>query len=572
MWKYLPALVVLSIVTLVVPPVLTAQQVCGRPSAGSAVEEPKDLKSENGALTVNLTLRNDIAPNGQVRYCYTDDAGSLSPTLRVNPGDLLIVRLKNSLRDLGQMAPAHKHGNGRDAQEDPCGAGQMTALSTNLHFHGLSIPPVCHQDEVLKTSIQPGTTPFEYRIRIPKDQPPGLYWYHPHIHGFSKTQVLGGASGAIIVEGIERANKEVAGMRERVVIIRDQDLLNPNASVPIAPKVQVDRDGDVVNSGTGGGKPAKDLSVNFVPVAYPDYRPAVITMRPGERQLWRVLNACAVTYLDLRVITGREAQMLKVIAFDGVPVNRNGDSNIVVIRSRLLIPPSGRVEFIVSAPPDGAPAALVTRAVNTGPGGENDPNRQLASIVLSKAADDTTDVLAASPKPAPTVALPWLGDVAPVRTRKLYFSEKAQNPGDPKSPTAFYITLDGQTPTTFDPTSNTPNIVVKQGDVEDWIIENRSNELHAFHIHQIHFLHMESFGIPVKDPFLRDTIDVPFYDGKSAKYPSVTLRMDFRDPNIVGTFLYHCHLLEHEDNGMMGTIRVEATEHAVSGSPVAGHK
>jgi len=215
---------------------------------------------------------------------------------------------------------------------------------------------------------------------------------------------------------------------------------------------------------------------------------------------------------------------------------------------------------------------LVTRAVNTGPGGENDPNRPLASIVLSKATDDTADFLAASPKPGPAAALPWLGDVVPVRTRKLYFSEKAQNPDDPNSATAFYITLDGQTPKTFDPTSNTPNIVVKQGDVEDWIIENRSNELHAFHIHQIHFLHTESFGIPVKDPFLRDTIDVPFYDGKSAKYPSVTLRMDFRDPNIVGTFLYHCHLLEHEDNGMMGTIRVEAAGHEVSGSAAAGQK
>src|SRR5579871_876646 len=347
MWKYLPALVTLSILIFATPPARAVEQVCGRPAAGSAVEEPKDLRSENGVLTVSLTLRDDIAPNGQVRYCYADDQGSLSPTFRVKPGDLLIVRLKNSLRDLGQHGAAHRHGNGRDPAADPCAAGQMTALSTNLHFHGLSIPPVCHQDEVLKTSIQPGSAPFEYRIRIPKDQPQGLYWYHPHIHGFSKTQVLGGASGAIIVEGIERANKEVAGMRERVLVIRDQELINPNAPVPSAPPVRVDRDGDVVNSGSGGGKPAKDLSVNFVPVAYPDYRPAVITMRPGERQLWRVLNACAITYLDMRVITGREAQMLKVVAFDGVPVNHNGDPNIVVIRSRLLIPPAGRVEFIV---------------------------------------------------------------------------------------------------------------------------------------------------------------------------------------------------------------------------------
>ena len=101
----------------------------------------------------------------------------------------------------------------------------MTSISTNLHFHGLTVPPVCHQDDVLKTSIQPSDPPFEYRFRIPAGEAPGLYWYHPHIHGFSKAQVLGGLSGAMIVEGIERANSEVAGLPERVLIIRDQDLL-----------------------------------------------------------------------------------------------------------------------------------------------------------------------------------------------------------------------------------------------------------------------------------------------------------------------------------------------------------
>ena len=67
---------------------------------------------------------------------------------------------------------------------------------------------------------------------------------------------------------------------------------------------------------------------------------------------------------------------------------------------------------------------------------------------------------------------------------------------------------------------------------------------------------MEWNGVPVYEPFLRDTINVAYWDGKSKQYPSVKLRMDFRDPNIVGTFVYHCHLLEHEDGGMMGVIRV----------------
>jgi FtsP/CotA-like multicopper oxidase with cupredoxin domain len=102
-----------------------------------------------------------------------------------------------------------------------------------------------------------------------------------------------------------------------------------------------------------------------------------------------------------------------------------------------------------------------------------------------------------------------------------------------------------------------PNIVAHQGDVEDWIIENRSQELHAFHIHQVHFALLEWFGLPINEPFLRDTVNVPYWDGKNPVFPRVKLRVDFRDANSIGLFPYHCHLLEHEDSGMMGLIQVE---------------
>jgi FtsP/CotA-like multicopper oxidase with cupredoxin domain len=431
----------------------------------------------------------------------------------------------------------------------------------------LTIPAVCHQDDVVKTSISPRDPPFEYRFRIPADEPPGLYWYHPHIHGFSKAQVLGGASGALIVEGIENANKQVAGLPERVLIIRDQDLLNPNAppskSEPVVPKLLLDRDGDAANNGTGFGKPAKDLSINCVPVPYPDYPPAVIAMKPEERQLWRVLNASAITYLNLEVLFNRKPQPLGLVALDGVPLNQSGTlGDFVGWQTHLGVPPGARVEFIVKGPPAGITGLLVTRTVDTGPGGENDPNRALATITSSENAPEPNSKLAASPVALPASQLPWLGDVNPVRTRRLYFSEKLTDPNNPNSATEFYITVDGQTPAMFDPHSGLPDIVAKQGTVEDWIVENRSNELHAFHIHQLHFLLLDYFGKAVSEPFLRDTVNVPYYKDNMLVYPSVRLRMDFRDPNTVGTFLYHCHLLEHEDGGMMGLIRVEPADNA----------
>jgi FtsP/CotA-like multicopper oxidase with cupredoxin domain len=577
--KNLPLVTFAFLVLAQCPRALRAQQsphnICARPVTGSLVPEPADLRSTNGVLKVELTIHNHIEADGSTRYCYIDGNGNQSPNLRLKPGDLLILRLKNELTsadtaDASVAAPAmdshthmRSHKNG-----DPCaGAAAMTSISTNLHFHGLTIPPVCHQDDVLNTAIGPRDPVFEYRFRIPANEPPGLYWYHPHIHGFTKAQVLGGASGAIIIEGIERANKEVAGLPERVLIIRDQDLVNPNAppskSEPVVPKMLIDRDGDAANNGTGFGKPAKDLSINFVPVPYPDYPPAAIKMKPGERQLWRVLNASAITYLNLEVLFNRAPQQLGLVALDGVPLNENGTSgDFVDWETHIGVPPGARVEFIVKGPPAGVSGLLVTRTVDTGAGGENDPNRALATIAASGDALEPRSTLASSPVPRPPSSLSWVGDVTPVRTRRLYFSEKLLDPNDPNSATTFYLTVDGQTPTAFDPSSGIPNIIVKQGDVEDWIIENRSTELHAFHIHQVHFLLLDYLGRAVNEPYLRDTVNVPYFNGRTLEYPSVRLRMDFRDPNAVGTFVYHCHLLEHEDGGMMGLIRIEPAEQA----------
>ena len=549
-----------------------AESVCPRPEAGSVVEEPEDLRSQNGVLEAKLTASNAAEANGSARYCYTDSAGHESPNLRVHPGDLVILHLTNALTEVshGNGAAMHEHGHTHSAN-NPCTSGIMSPVSTNLHFHGLTIPPVCHQDDVMKTSVQPGDAPFEYRFRVPENEPPGLYWYHPHIHGFSKEQLLGGASGALIVEGIERAKKATAGLPERVFIIRDLDLINPNAppakSEPMVPKFMIDKDGDSANNGTGFGKPAKDLSINYVPVPYPDYPPATIQMKPGERQLWRVLNASAITYLNLEVLFNRKPQTLGLVAMDGVPMNQNDSlKESVDPQTHLGLPPGARAEFVVTGPADGETGLLVTRTVDTGPGGENDPNRMLAKIVPSANAPDARSKLESSPQPLPAASETWLAAVSPVRERHLYFSEKLTDPNDPTSAVEFYLTVDGEEPKMFDMSSNIPNIVAQQGTVEDWIIENRSQELHAFHMHQLHFLLLEYMGKPVNEDFLRDTVNVPYYNGHTLAYPSVRLRMDFRDPNIVGTFVYHCHLLEHEDKGMMGSIQV-----IPAGPPLSEH-
>jgi FtsP/CotA-like multicopper oxidase with cupredoxin domain len=548
-----------------------ADKVCPRPQPGSTLSEPADLRSHNGVLDIQLTARNVRDHDGSIRYCYTDAQGHENPNLRVHPGDLVILHLKNSLKDIDTTSanaqPSTAMRMHHAPSSDPCTSGAMTAVSTNLHFHGLTIPPVCHQDDVMHTSIAPNSAPFEYRFRIPDDEPPGLYWYHPHIHGFAKQQLLGGASGALIVEGIDRYKTATRGLPERVFVIRDQDLINPNAppspSEPKIPKFLIDRDGDAANNGTGFGKPAKDLSINYVPVPYPDYPPAILPMRPGEKQLWRVLNASAITYLNIAVIYGRTPQPLGVVSVDGVPMMHDDPTGEKVNpQSHLAIAPGARVEFIVTAPPAQTNAALVTHFVDTGAGGENDPNRVLARIVSSSDAPEPQSKIANSAQPPPSPHQPWLGDVAPVRVRHLYFSEKLADPNDPTSAIEFYLTVEGHQPKMFDMNASEPDIIAQQGTVEDWIIENRSGELHDFHIHQLHFLLMDYMGREVNEDFLRDTVNIPYDNGHRLNFPSIRVRMDFRDPNTTGTFVYHCHILEHEDKGMMGSIRVDPPSQA----------
>jgi FtsP/CotA-like multicopper oxidase with cupredoxin domain len=554
---------------------------CFRAAIGSEVPEPEDLRSVDGILKVTLAFRSFVDSKGEVRYCYVTPNGNQSPTLRVKPGDMVILKFKNEAtaappQTRTAMAAAQQAGAGGQADATahsgmqmnsanppaaPCATGAMKATSTNLHFHGLTVPATCHQDDVMHTLIDTTSEPFEYKFQIPADEPAGLYWYHPHIHGFTKAQVLGGASAALVVEGIERTIPDLAGLPERIFVIRDQNLTNPNAAPSGGTKLPpvLDADGDVMNTGTGTGKPAEDLTINYVPVPYPDYPPATITMKPGERQLWRVLNASAITYLSLQVLFGQQVQAVEAVALDGVPIHLNSAKlNKYILLTHLGIPPGGRLEFVMKGPPEETKASLVTRSVNTGAVGENDPNRAIANIVAKANAPEPRSFLAKNPAPLPASSTTWLRDVTPVRTRKLFFSETPLDPKDPNSPTTFYLTVDGETPKPFDPNSNIPNIVAHQGDVEDWILENRSQELHAFHIHQVHFALMEFFGLPVNEPFLRDTVNVPYWDGKNPIYPRVRLRMDFRDPNAVGTYPYHCHLLEHEDAGMMGMIRVDA--------------
>lgn len=506
-----------------------------RPTPGSVVQDPLSLSSQNGVLQLALTLRNANDDLGYSHYCfdYSTAAGDVeSPTLRLNPGDTLVLDFTNQLNvalpatGSSRYQPmAHMgHAMGGAPSSDPCKDQVMTLNSSNIHFHGLNVPPVCHQDEVVNTLVQPGMPPFRYRIQIPANEPPGLYWYHPHPHGNTTLQVNGGAAGAIIVGGIEKVKPQVAGLTERVLLIRQQ-FLNPGSWLP----------------------GPFQLTLNYQQALNPSAPSPVIQMKPGEKQFWRVANASTQSFLALQVLFGSTPQPLELIGLDGVPVT--GDPVVTTIN----IAPAGRAEFILQGPPTGVTGTLVDNGFDTGPVGNPNPAQILADIVptTSGAVRQPAAVAAAPSAPPVTQRFSGLVAIKPTTHRKLFFSEA---PLGTNPPVNFFVTVEGQQPKLFTP-DEPPAIVTNVGAVEEWTIENRTSEEHAFHMHQIHFLVTAFDGVPLQNPTMQDTVIVPFWGGRGP-YPSVTMRMDFRDPNIAGTFVYHCHILFHEDGGMMAKIRV----------------
>ncbi len=519
-----------------------AQDCPTRPAQGSVVQNPYSISSRDGALTATFNMARSVDSYGYTHYCYKFNAGGQvfeAPTLRLNPGDRLNLKVVNSIHNNDAMKMIMPGGF-----ERTCGDGGAETLdSTNVHFHGLNVPPTCHQDDVIDTLIQPGSPGFQYSIQIPRTEPPGLYWYHPHVHGFTEFQVNGGAAGAIVVEGMEKYRPEVKGLTERIFVIRQQYLVpwipGPyQLTLNYVTTPTLTGDGDAVLPGANG----KGLRPEFNPAPQP---PPIIQMQAGQKEFWRVANASLQDFLQLQVIENKQPTPLELIALDGYPLTQTRSENTI------LIPPAGRAEFIVQAPDAGVSASLYTQAYSTGPTGNPDLALTLANIqVLSgsnTAAQPQKIVSSASSLLFSGLATQWV-----TAQRKLYFSEEF---GGTNGPIQFYITVEGQKPKVFDP-GEKPVITTRVGAVEDWTIENRALETHAFHIHQIHFQLLEVNGKPVADKDLRDTIEIPYWSG-TGPYPSVKVRMDFRDPTIAGTFLFHCHILLHEDLGMMHKILVE---------------
>src|SRR5229473_2138979 len=271
--------------------------------------QPSEIRSQNGVLNAVLTAAPGRVQLGDYAFPGLLYNGSyVPPLLRVQLGDTLRITFRNALAD------------------DP----------SNLHYHGMSVSPQANSDNVF-VHVHPGGQ-FEYAVHIPAAgrQGPGLFWYHPHLHGVVEKQILGGMSGGLVVDGSELLFPVLKGLPEQFFLFKHAEL---GETEIISINGQVD---------------------------------PVVPIRPGEMQFWRFGNIGATAFLKFRI----EGMPLYVLATDGHPLSRPRKV------TELFLGPGERVDAIAIGPQSGE-YAMRTIPFQNEAWKKPEPSRQLATIVAA---------------------------------------------------------------------------------------------------------------------------------------------------------------------------------------------
>lgn len=558
------------------------------------------------------------------RYCYSyGSLGALrrgSPTIRVRRGETFAMRIVNDIASQakGEDVPA--------AALPPCGPAMpsmhessrvahyvgyldhimvdhfvpMTGLDTNIHLHGFQGPP--SEEDIFLSTLSTPMHACEYAITIPRTQPPGTYFYHPHAHGSSYREVSTGLSGVWIVEP---DRPQIAPSADHVVVLQyAQPFAVDNAfapdSTPIdiasaayegslkpAPPVAYDpfapppwpfsfavRAGSIRLDPTGCNGPAAETEIAVGGAA----APATLDVPGGQTQLLRIVNGTSDSskLLSLRDDAGTPVP-LRIVGRDGIPVSGDDAAPLSGYLSvdRAMVVPMGRIDALVTLAP-GRSLVLSSEHFCQGADGFYQLHHDLLKIVASDGPALPAGLISrpidVARTPAAELVAYAKSHPSKIRRRAITFTEYAI-PAAGKVPAhaAFFIT-DTTDPHfhehPFQPryapgatVPDNPDVVVKAGTIEEWYLINTTMETHVFHIHQMDYVDEREYdGVPVAG----DTTFVPvgkfLPNPKDPDHPlvqpSITkVLLDFRHvPR--GTFVFHCHMLYHEDHGMMGIVKV----------------
>jgi FtsP/CotA-like multicopper oxidase with cupredoxin domain len=373
---------------------------------------------------------------------------------------------------------------------------------TNLHTHGLHVSPRQPGDDVL-LNIKPGET-YKYRYKLPKDHPAGTYWYHAHRHMLSDNQVFGGLFGMLVIRGDYDELPGVRGLQEHALVMDQMQIV----------------DGKVVD---GADSPLSEQ----VTLVNGRYQPA-IGMTTGETQRWRLVNTSSI-FLRVQL----DGHPLHVLAIDGNTLTKPMTTDVVAL------PPGGRADVLVRAPQAGT---FALRSLSWDDLGVFWTSMVPVPQVLTTLVVSGTTTAKPAPLPRRLLPVDDLRHVKVDRRREFRLEEREpRGAGLPNDKYQYFI--DGRV---FDP--NRIMVQVPLNSTEEWTFRNLTYEPHPLHIHVNPFQIVAVDGDRGKaESFYRDSAIVP-------PFGSVTIRHRFL--NYTGLYVMHCHILFHEDHGMMAVIEV----------------
>ncbi|HEX2078253.1 MAG TPA: multicopper oxidase family protein [Longimicrobium sp.] len=505
---------------------------------------PPEVRSQNGVLNTTLSVQYTDPATTSLAGCpltlRSYNGQLVGPTLRVKPGDVMRPLLDNRLP---RETPAQV-----DSQfQQEAGNAFITMRpysfnTTNLHTHGLHVPPGDSSDNVL-LAIGPQTR-FQYHIPLPDDHTRGTYWYHAHAHGSTAIQVGSAMAGALIVDdepGAIPASLAAANAREKVMVIQTMlydtagEANNITAFFPDGPNtVALCRQG---NSGCTWLNSGRQVTINgqIVPV---------IRMRPGEVQRWRLIDASFRETMALRL----EGHLLHEIATDGIYTGRidswgaNGQE--------LLLFPGYRSDVLVQASMTPGTYPFVDDSAGTGQalrGVGEDLNLLALVVVEGEPMHMQLPTLAemAALNPFPNTQLALQADGVQEAVFKL---GSGLQPSDPRN--SFQVNYYA-----FD---DTRVRYLQLNDTDMWSLTTVGDPAavanggvpplpHVFHIHINPFQVLRTGPNNQPQWVWKDTQAIPAGD-------TVNIYTQYLD--YTGKFVMHCHILDHEDLGMMEVIEV----------------
>ena len=541
-------------------------------------QNPPEIDAAHGVLSTTLTVAyalNQIA-KCQV-YLRSYNGQLVGPTLRAKPGDTLRIHLDN------QLPPDTDH-------------GVMNTLhafnTTNLHTHGLHVSPVGNSDNVL-LEVAPGTS-FDYEIKIPPNQAPGTYWYHAHLHGSTATQVSSGMAGALIIEGGLDDNKQIAAAQEQVLVLQ---------------QIQYDEKGAL--------EPSDPNSTQFGPCSWEDSKREhtingqlfpTITMKSGEVQRWRMIHAGIRESIgvELRGPGPDNAPMEKVLSLAQNPLNEIAVDGIALGKleswEQVELEPGYRSDVLVQLTKPGI-YYLVDNGVQTsayvvsgteivtGTGSVTSTETVTSTGIVTSTSDSltcpgaleqpnllarvvVTDTTSANmqldnmqlPAPASLAQFAPYAPLIEISTGPITGTQPI-NDQYVMSPT---VAIDGFQRVDFTvagyPPSPIPQNVtflaadhpfspdrvrqLKLNNTEEWVLETSDDSLyyaHPFHIHVNPFQTWRFGPDGTPETVWRDTLLVR---------RGIQEHVFSHYTDYIGKYVYHCHILDHEDQGMMELVEI----------------